>query len=326
MRADRLITIILLLQKNHKLTTKELAMELEVAERTIHRDMEALSSAGIPVYAERGRGGGWSIVEGYRTSLTGLKESEIRTLFISPSTQLLDDLGMTQSSQEARNKLIASLPAIYSEKVKDVWNRIHVDMSTWHKQKENIASFDLLKNAIWNNNKLQMVYERADGQANERIVNPLGLVAKGNRWYFIAARENDEIRNYRASRILSAKSIEETFERPRDFNLVQYWESSTKTFIENLPKYEVQAQVMASSLPRLKFSSQFVQVTEYEDETDDEWISVKLTFDTEIEARRYVLGFSDHIKVIEPNEFRNIIVEMAKRVVAFYEENGTWHG
>jgi predicted DNA-binding transcriptional regulator YafY len=320
MRADRLITIILLLQNNGRLTTKALAKELEVTERTIHRDMETLSRSGIPVYAERGRHGGWSIIEGYRTNLTGLKESEIRTLFVTPSTQLLDDLGITQSSEEARNKLIASLPANFSKHTKDVWNRIHVDMSTWRKQKENIVTFEVLKNAIWKEKKLKIKYQRADGITNERVVKPLGLVAKGSRWYFIASKDNDELRNYRASRILSAIPIEETFERPKDFNLAQYWESSTRTFMENLPHYEVWVKVNPSILTRLKFSGQFVQIVEVENNTQQaDWIPVKLSFDTEEEAKNYILGFADQMKVIEPKELQAKILKMAKSVVAFYK-------
>ncbi|WP_174615299.1 helix-turn-helix transcriptional regulator [Virgibacillus ihumii] len=320
MRADRLITIILLLQNNGKLTTKALAKELDVTERTIHRDMEALSRTGIPVFAERGRHGGWSILESYRTNLTGLKESEIRTLFVSPSTQLLDDLGMTHTSEEARNKLIASLPANYRKNAKDVWNRIHVDMSTWRKQKEKIMSFEVLKDAIWKENKLKIEYQRADGKTNERVVRPLGLVAKGSRWYFIASKENDEKRNYRASRILSAIPIEETFERPKGFNLAQYWESSTKAFIENLPKYEVRVKVMPSILTRLKYSGQFVQIVEVENKTQGDWISVKLSFDTEDEAKSHILGFADQIKVIEPKELHDKILKMAESLVAFYKD------
>lgn len=107
--------------------------------------MDALSGTGIPVFAERGKNGGWFLLENYRVSLTGLKEAEIRALFVSPSSQLLDDLGLTRTSEEARNKLIASLPAVYRQNAKDVWNRIHVDTSTWRKQQEKLVTFDVLK-------------------------------------------------------------------------------------------------------------------------------------------------------------------------------------
>ncbi|WHY77140.1 YafY family protein [Neobacillus sp. WH10] len=320
MRGDRLISIILLLQSQGQMTAKELSVRLEVSERTIYRDMEALSRTGIPVFAERGKNGGWSLLEGYRTNLTGLKESEIRTLFVSPSEQLLDDLGLSRTSEEARNKLIASLPAAYRENAKDFWNRIHVDTSTWRMRKEKMAAFEVLKNAIWKENKLKIEYQRADGITNEVVVKPLGLVAKGSRWYFIAFKDNDEIRNYRVSRINSAESISETFARPKDFDLAQYWRSSTKAFLENLPKYEVWVEAAPSILPRLQFTDRFVQSIEIENKNQDGWIPVKLSFDTEDEAKGYVLGFADQIKVIEPKELHDKILVMAEATVNFYKQ------
>ncbi|MEH7356614.1 YafY family protein [Neobacillus drentensis] len=320
MRGDRLISILLLLQSQGQMTAKELSERLEVSERTIYRDMEALSSTGIPVFAERGKNGGWSLLEGYRTNLTGLKESEIRTLFVSPSEQLLDDLGLSRTSEEARNKLIASLPSTYRENAKDFWNRIHVDTSTWRMRKEKMAAFEVLKNAIWKENKLKIEYQRADGKTNEVVVKPLGLVAKGSRWYFIAFKDNDEIRNYRVSRIKSAEPISETFERPKDFDLPQYWRSSTEAFLENLPKYEVWVEVAPSILPRLQFTDRFVQRVEVENKNQDGWIPVKLSFDTEDEAKRYVLGFADQIKVIEPKELHDKILLMAEATVNFYQQ------
>ncbi|WLD93865.1 YafY family protein [Alkalihalobacillus sp. AL-G] len=321
MRADRLVSILLLLQAQGQMTAKELAERLEVSERTIYRDMEGLSGTGIPVFAERGKNGGWSLLDDYQTDLTGLKESEIRALFVSPSVQLLDDLGLTRTSEEARNKLIASLPSIYRKNANDVWNRIHIDTSSWRRQKEKIVSFEVLKNAIWKENKLKIVYQRADGKTDDRIVEPLGLVAKGDLWYFIASKENGEIRNYRASRIQYAVPVNETFKRPKNFDLAQYWRSSTKTFLEKLPTYEVWVEVTQSILPRLKFSGRFVRISEIGDTSREDWIPVKLSFDTEEEAKGYVLGFADQIKVIEPKELHNKILEMAESAVAFYKQN-----
>ncbi|TCP28848.1 putative DNA-binding transcriptional regulator YafY [Scopulibacillus darangshiensis] len=318
MRGDRLISILLLLQSRGLMTAKALAKKLEVSERTIYRDMEALSGSGIPVFAERGKNGGWSLLDNYRTTLTGLKKAEIRALLVSPSAHLLDDLELTRPSEEARNKLMASLPSIYRDNAKDVWNRIHVDTSTWRRRKEKVDSFDILKSAIWKDKKLRITYERADGKTNDRIVAPLGLVAKGNRWYFIASKDNGAIRNYRASRIKSATPIEETFERPEDFNLAQYWESSTKAFIENLPKYEVWVEVLPPILPRIKFTDRFVQNIEAGNPGEGQWTPVKLSFDTESEAKGYILGFANQMRVIEPKELQDQILKMAKSVVGLY--------
>lgn len=232
MRGDRLISILLMLQAQGQMTAKELAERLEVSERTIYRDMEALSGAGIPVVAERGINGGWSLLDDYQTTLTGLKESEIRALFVPLSEQLLDDLGLTRISEEARNKLIASSASEYRQNAKDVWNRIYIDTCSWRHKKEKAESFEVLKDAIWKDQKLKIVYQRADGQTADRVVAPLGLVAKGANWYLIASKENGEIRNYRASRIQSAVFVRETFDRPENFDIAHVWRSSTKEFIE----------------------------------------------------------------------------------------------
>ncbi|WP_044338586.1 helix-turn-helix transcriptional regulator [Rossellomorea aquimaris] len=318
MRGDRLVSILLLLQTHGQMTAKELSERLEVSERTIYRDMDALSGTGIPVVAERGKNGGWSLLEDYQTDLTGLKESEIRALFVSPSAHLLDDLGLSRTSEEARNKLIASLPSTYRENAKGVWNRIHIDTSSWRKQKERIASFEVIKEAIWTVNKLRITYQRADGNMDDRTVSPLGLVAKGDLWYLIATKENGDTRNYRASRIQSAVSLKETFTRPNDFNLAQYWNSSTQAFIKKLPSYEVKVEVNPSTLSRLTFTGRFARVLEIGDRTKKDWIPVTLSFDTEEEAKGYLLGFADQVRVVEPDDLHQKILEMAEAAVSFY--------
>jgi predicted DNA-binding transcriptional regulator YafY len=321
MRGDRLISILLLLQSHGRMTAGELAEQLEVSERTIYRDMEALSGTGIPVVAERGKNGGWSLLENYTTDLTGLKEAEIQALFVSPPAYLLEDLGLTRISQEARNKLIASLPTTYRENAKDVWNRIHIDTRSWRRQQGKTASFDILKQAIWEENKLKITYQQANGKTDDRTVSPLGLVAKGDLWYLIAAKDNGDLRNYRASRIQHAELLEETFVRPDDFDLAEYWNSSTKAFIKNLPSYEVKVEAAAAVVSRLTFSGRFARVLDVGSENTDGRVLVTLSFDTEEEAAGYLLGFGDQLKVVEPEGLSRRILEMAVRTVAFYRED-----
>lgn len=318
MRADRLVAIIMLLQKEGQMTAKKLAKKLEVSERTVHRDMESLSAAGIPVFAERGNNGGWRLLDNYQTKLTGLKESEIRALFVPPSNHMLSDLGLKSLSEQARNKLIASLPQIYRDDAIAVWNRIHVDTSTWRKKESKNHSFDILKNAIWENNKLNIVYIRANGTKTKRVVEPLGLVTKGSVWYLVAS-QNGEFRNYRTSRIQTAELTEETFDRPKQFNLVEYWESSTASFIENMPTYPVKVEVTKAILPRLSWTNRFVQVEELGKGKNENWRSVELFFQTESEAIGYILGFANQIKVIEPKQLHDQILKMAEATVAFYK-------
>ncbi|MDN4524993.1 helix-turn-helix transcriptional regulator [Fictibacillus fluitans] len=318
MRADRLISIILLLQNRGKLTTKELANELEVNPRTIHRDMDALSSAGIPVIAERGTSGGWRLLESYKTNLTGLKAEEIRSLFLLPSLHLLKDLGISEDWHAAREKLLASLPASFHGQAKDVWDRIHIDTSSWRQSTENITAFATLQESLWQDKKLLIHYERADGERRERMVSPLGLVAKSSTWYFIAG-VGQEIRTYRASRILSAQFTDETFERPADYNLAEYWEQSSQQFIQSLPTYDVEVELSPTILSRIRFTGRFVQQIRLEDPLSNGWIPASFCFDTEEEAVQYILGFGSQIRIVSPAHLRKVIYHRAKSLVEMME-------
>lgn len=319
MRADRLLSILLLLQNRGKMTTKQLANELEVTERTIHRDMEALSGAGIPVMAERGKSGGWKLLDRYRTNLTGLKDTELKSLFISPSFQLLSDLGLSKEWYDARQKMVAAMPNSFQKDSLEAWNRIHVDTSSWKQPAEKIESFKILQQAIWDEKKLQIKYERADGEEILRKVNPLGLVAKGSTWYLIASSD-EKIRNYRASRLISVTLIDETFTRPNDFDLANYWSESTQSFIKSLPKYKVSVEVSPSIIQRIRFTGRFVQVDKIDPPSKNGWIPISFCFDTEQEAMDYILGFGDQIRIVQPGSLKQKIYHMAKRVVHFYEE------
>lgn len=318
MRADRLISILLLLQNHEKMTTKVLAKELEVTERTIHRDMESLSAAGIPVLAERGKHGGWRLVDQYRTRLTGLKESELKTLFLSPSFQLLSDLGFTKDWKEARQKLLASLPNALQTHADELWNRVHIDTDTWRQSSQELSALSTLQQAIWEERKLKMKYEKANKETSERVVEPLGLVAKGRTWYLIAISSGD-IRNFRVSRIKSAELTSDSFSRPAEFQLAEYWNQSKQTFVENLPVFEVDVEVSPSIMQRLTFTGRFAHVLSTRTPHENGWIPVNISFDTEQEAKAYILGFGDQIRIVHPPSLIDSVKQMAESVLSLYE-------
>ncbi len=203
LRADRLLSILLLLQIHWRMTARELADKLEVSERTIHRDMEALSISGVPVMAERGTGGGWTLPKGYQTDLTGLSQPEIRSLFLGKPSRLMTDLGMHKVSETALTKLMAALPPIQPSGAEYARQRIYVDTANWRRCGEDISLLPTLQDAIWQERKLLFTYQRSEGSISERVADPLGLVAKGNIWYLVAAVAV-EPRTYRVSRIRSA--------------------------------------------------------------------------------------------------------------------------
>lgn len=207
MRADRLLSILLLLQVHRRVTARDLAKRLEVSQRTILRDMDALSGCGVPVMAERGAGGGWSLVDGYQTKLTGLNAAEIQSLFLAKPAGLLADLGLQQDAEAALIKIQASLPASARPQADFVRQRIHVDTRGWRDPAESIACLPVLLDALWRERQLRFVYARVLCEPGERTPYPLGLVAKGSTWYRIAAVEG-EPRTYRVSRIRDATILD----------------------------------------------------------------------------------------------------------------------
>src|SRR5437762_4888295 len=172
MRADRLLSILLLLQVHRRMTARELAKRLEVSERTIHRDMEALGTSGVPVIAERGIGGGWSLMEAYRTNLTGLSQPEIQAVFLSGSSRLLSDLGLQKASEAAFIKLLAALPSMHRDGAESVRQRIHIDTAGWTHTEENVTFLPVLQEAIWQERKLHLTYHRNDDVVVVRLVDP----------------------------------------------------------------------------------------------------------------------------------------------------------
>ncbi len=214
MRADRLLSMLLMLQVEGRMTANELAQRLEVSERTIYRDMDALSAAGVPVYAERGTGGGCFLAEEYRTTLTGLSEPEVRTLFLVNSPSLLADLGLKKASEHALVKLVAALPPVFRRDAEYARQRIYIDAGGWNRREEAVPFLSVLQEAVWQSQKLRLAYRRSDGTSVERTVDALGLVAKGSVWYLVAAVE-EQVRTYRVARVEDAEVLERTLSAPR---------------------------------------------------------------------------------------------------------------
>jgi predicted DNA-binding transcriptional regulator YafY len=320
MRADRLLSIMLMLQVHQRVTARELARRLEVSERTIHRDMEALSMAGVPVFAERGSAGGWALVEEYRTNLTGLNKSEIQAMFLTRPARLLADLGLDKASDGAFIKLLAALPAMHRNEAECARQRIHVDTSGWGRAGEAIPFLPVIQEAIWQERKLRFIYNRGDCCDVERLVDPLGLVAKGSVWYLVAAVEG-EARSYRVSRVQQAALTAEPCVRPKGFDLAQCWEQSAASFKAKLPSYQATVRVRREVFPRLGYAGRFARVGQAEAPDEDGWIRVSISFDVEEMACEYVLSFGAQMEALDPPSLREKVIEMAESVVAFYNQS-----
>jgi predicted DNA-binding transcriptional regulator YafY len=320
MRADRLLSIVLLLQAHHQLTSRDLASRLEVSERTIHRDMEALSGAGIPVIALRGTHGGWSLLGEYRTNLTGLNEAEIETLFVTKSSKLFADLKLEKAAEGALLKLLAALPASHQRAAERARRRIYVDVGRWGRHEEGVPLLPTLQEAVWSERKLAFSYDRGRECAPaERVCDPLGLVAKGSVWYLVAAVGPD-VRTYRVSRMLRAEVLQEPAVIPVDFDLGAYWEASAAAFKSSLPNYTARFRVAPEVFPFLSFAGRFSRVSEPYETDADGWLRVSVGFDVEEMACQFALSFGSKLEVLEPETLRAKVIQAAKETVEFYEE------
>ncbi|AIQ13540.1 helix-turn-helix transcriptional regulator [Paenibacillus durus] len=324
MRADRLLSILLLLQNRGKLTTRQLSGMLEISERTVHRDMEALSAAGIPVLAERGREGGWMLAEGYRTRLTGMKPQEIGALLLTADPAILDDLGIREDFAAAARKLEAVSRPLSPEAGYSLAGQIHIDGASWHPIDESVLYLILLQQAIRESQRVRITYGQsteASTEAKERTIEPLGLVAKKGVWYAVAFCESN-LRTYRVSRIVQAEIMEEHFQRPLDFDLRAYWEQSTRDFKASLPRYPAELRIRDSALPELE-KERYVKVLFSAVSSDPAWLKVEAEFHTFESAKRIILSYGADVIVTTPPELRQEIEHTASAIASLYRTPGS---
>jgi len=230
MLASRLLSILMLLQTRGRMSARELAEEFEVAVRTIHRDIDQLSAAGIPVYADRGRGGGFRLQDGYRTMLTGLNQSEAEAIFLAGAPGPAAQLGLSDALSTARLKLLAALPPSVQPGAERIAARFHLDAGMWFHSVDQLPSLPIVARAVWSERMLKLRYRRAgEKDARPRKLGPLGLVLKGGIWYLVA-QSGKEIRTYRAANIHDAEICDEPFARPRDFDLAAHWENAVREY------------------------------------------------------------------------------------------------
>jgi predicted DNA-binding transcriptional regulator YafY len=317
MRADRLLSILLLLQTGRRMTAREMAKRLEVSERTVYRDMDALSAAGVPVSAERGRGGGCLLLDGYRTNLTGLNDAEIQTLFLTKTPRLLADLGLQRAGEAALIKLLATLPTVSRRDAEFVQQRILIDTAGWKRPEEAIPCLPIIQEAIWQEQKVRLTYERPGSTPSERLVDPLGLVAKGSLWYLVGAVEG-AARVYRVARIHDAAISDEPCVRPEGFDLAAYWAQSSADFVANLPQYRITLRVAPDTVHRVTGTGAYGRIEETGATDADGWTTLRMIFDSEDEACGYIFRFGTQVEVIGPPMLRARIGRVAADIASFY--------
>jgi predicted DNA-binding transcriptional regulator YafY len=321
MRADRLVSILLWLQVRGQTSAAELAERLEVSERTILRDMDALTTAGIPVQAVRGRRGGWLLPEEYRTTPRWLSGDEIAALAVLSPASTLAALGMEDDARTAWLKLQAALPAPQREQAAAMRARIHVDSGSWKPQDERFDWLPLLSLALQEDRMVRLRYRRADGTESERVVAPLGLVSKGSTWYLVATVEG-QIRTYRVSRIETATLRPEPAERPDGFDLAAYWESSKVSLREGLPTYPVTIRTPADALGELRSRASWARITTVGPVQADSWVTVEIMFEIERDAIAAALSLGDRCLVLAPDALRRAVIDRLHRALDRYADCG----
>ncbi len=313
MRAGRLLSILLLLQIHRRLTARELARRMEVSERTILRDMDALSGSGVPVVAERGAGGGWSLLDTYQTKLTALSEAEVQSLFLPIPARLIADLGIEHEANAAILKLQAALPEAVRRHADLVRQRILVDPRGWRDPAESVAWLPVLLDAVWSSRQIRFLYGQDPCEMAERIASPLGLVAKGSTWYLVAI-VHEEPRTYRVSRIREVTVLDQPYVPPADFDLRRYWEQSAADFREKLPRYYATFLADPSVMRWIRYRG-----WRLENETPlGDRIEVRLRFDIEEEAIQFALSFGASVEAIDPPDLREKVVTAALGLIEKY--------
>ena len=225
MKSDRLLSTLMLLQAHGRLSTRELAERLEISQRTAHRDMEALSAAGVPIVALRGSQGGWELAKGWRTKVPGLDEAELRALLMSQPSAL-GHPALAAAAERAFGKLLAAMPQQMQTQAASIRARLHIDPVGWHPSSNDLSLLPIVQDAIARDCKLTFLYSRADGESGVRTVDPYGIVSKQATWYLVA-RAPAGMRTYRISRMQNAVVLATTFERPANFDLAAHWKNAT---------------------------------------------------------------------------------------------------
>lgn len=232
MRASRLLSILLLLQTRGRMTAEALAAEFEVSVRTIYRDIDQLSAAGAPVYADRGRSGGFQLMDGYRTRLTGLTDAEAETLFLGGLSGPAAQMGFSGAVTTMQLKLLAALPPERQAAAERLAGRFHLDPVGWYQSADEATRLPVIAQAVWTSRRIAVRYESWKGDV-ARELEPLGLILKAGLWY-LAARPTEgrqrEPRTYRVSNILDLTVSEATFERPGTFDLAAWWAETSRRF------------------------------------------------------------------------------------------------
>jgi predicted DNA-binding transcriptional regulator YafY len=313
MRADRLVATLLLLQARGRVTAAEVADELEVSVRTARRDLEALAIAGIPVYSQAGKHGGWSLVGGARTDLSGLTADEARALFLlaGPSAALTPD------AKAALRKLVQALPETFRSAAEAAASAIVLDPANWgdHHIAATTPHLEVLQRAVVDGRQVRLGYADRRRTRTERVVHPLGLVEKGSVWYLVAGTDAG-MRTFRLNRIQSVEVTGDTVERPADFDLAETWRDVVAHVEARRTSARAVVRVAEAAVPAIQ--GQFGTGFRVRDRLDDGRVEVEIGMPYPNRLAEQLAGWGDHAEVVSPPEVRDLLAEIGRRLVDLY--------
>lgn len=319
MRASRLLSILILLQVRGRLSANALAREFEVSVRTIYRDVDQLSAAGVPIYAERGRSGGFALLDGYRTKLTGFTSAEANALLLAGVGEAAADLGLGTELAAAQLKLLASLPPESGASAERVAARFHLDPAAWYSRPETPELLPTLATAVWSERRVQVRYESWKGEV-ARSLDPLGLVLKGGAWYLVAAAHR-QVRTYRVSNIRTLAITDTPFKRPRNFELARFWTRWAREFEDRLLAARATIEISPAGRKLLRDVN---PIAAHAIETDHRackragWVRAEIPVEGADYSARQLLRLGAELEVIAPASLRKAVADEAQRVAALY--------
>jgi predicted DNA-binding transcriptional regulator YafY len=323
-RASRLVSTLLLLQNRGRMTATELAGVLEVSVRTVYRDVESLSAAGIPVYADRGPDGGYRLLDGYRTRLTGLTSEEADTLFLAGVPDAAAELGLGAELAAAQLKLEASLAPELRERAARIRQRFHLDAPSWFRELDAVPHLAKVAAAVWNQQRVEVRYLGAGSKPKESltVLEPLGVVCKAGVWYLVATG-GSKVRTYRVGRIVELEILPEVFHRPAEFDLVDFWRDWVKHYEHGVYQANMVVRLSPAGYDMVPFAWMAVAaraaVANAEEPGEDGWRRAVVPIESIRHAMIEVLKLGKDVEVLEPPELRDQLRDAAGALCAMYE-------
>lgn len=320
MRASRLLTIQMLLQTRGRMSAQALAEVLEVSVRTLYRDVDQLTAAGVPIYAEQGRNGGFQLVEGWKTTLTGFTASESQAVFMSGLAGPAAELGLGQQVVDAQLKLMSALPAHQRDDAQRVQSRFHLDPADWYREADPVPHLATVAAAVWQDRQLSLRYDSWKAEVL-RTVHPLGLVLKAGVWYLVASSDAKP-RTYRISNILGAELLDKASTRPKRFDLPAYWTESIQRFEAELYQGHAVVQATVQGIKQLRQLSSAVAkavAAQAPAVPDGGKVRVRIPIETADNASYQLLRMAPDVVVVSPVALRRAIAQRLRTIQASYE-------